>query len=81
MQGENQMMLKLILGISSMRSVPLLLFQDGWVGFQTVVIKKPMSALAFYNGYISADRSSGQVFQSQDNFLTKYYSCNKAKSW
>ena len=46
--------------------------QDGWVGFQQIVLKKPMSAKAFYNGYLSKPQHTGIAFESCLNELDKY---------
>ncbi|KAK2178600.1 hypothetical protein NP493_538g04039 [Ridgeia piscesae] len=45
---------------------------DGWVGFQQIVLKKPMSAKAFYNGYLSKPQHTGVAFESCSNELDKY---------
>ena len=50
----------------------VLLLQDGWVGFEKIVIKKTMSAKAFHNGYLIKPESRGVVFQSHINELDKY---------
>ena len=47
--------------------------QEGWAGFGTVVFKKPMSAKAFYNGYLSKSRNIGEVFTSIPNKLNNYW--------
>ncbi|KAK3732063.1 hypothetical protein RRG08_026449 [Elysia crispata] len=43
--------------------------QDGWVGFSNIVIKKKMSAKAFYNGYLSKSRNRGITFNSKPSGL------------
>ena len=40
----------------------LILLQDGFVGFQTVIIKKKMSAQAFFNGYLSKPQNKDVIF-------------------
>ncbi|XP_045929992.1 methionyl-tRNA formyltransferase, mitochondrial [Micropterus dolomieu] len=39
------------------------LFQDGWVGFKAVLLKKRLTAADFYNGYLH--QTSGGVFVSR----------------
>ncbi|XP_064645484.1 methionyl-tRNA formyltransferase, mitochondrial-like [Lineus longissimus] len=46
--------------------------KSGWVGFHNVVIKKTMSAEAFYNGYLSKPYNRGVLFHSLDNAINKY---------
>lgn len=44
---------------------------DGWVAFRNVVMKKTMSAQAFYNGYLSKVKPKTLItFESMDNFLS-----------
>ena len=50
-----------------------ILFQDGWIGFRRIMIRKSMSAKEFYNGYLSKKENVGQLFVSQHNGLDKYF--------
>jgi len=45
---------------------------DGWVGFQGITIKKPMTAKSFYNGYLSRAELRGTAFESLENGLSKH---------
>ncbi|XP_074662321.1 methionyl-tRNA formyltransferase, mitochondrial-like [Tubulanus polymorphus] len=38
--------------------------KDGWIGCQEVVYKKKMSALAFYNGYLTKAENAEEIFTS-----------------
>lgn len=56
--------------------------KDGWVGFSNIVIKKKMSAKAFYNGYLSKPHNKGVTFTSKscglfDDNYTTWISCPK----
>ncbi|KAK7476170.1 hypothetical protein BaRGS_00032594 [Batillaria attramentaria] len=41
----------------------------GWACFQSIVLKKTMSAADFHNGYLSKDKHKGVHFQSAHNGL------------
>lgn len=41
-------------------------FQDGWVGFKAVVLKKPISAGDFYNGYMHASLTGKPSHQPEE---------------
>ncbi|XP_005105299.2 methionyl-tRNA formyltransferase, mitochondrial [Aplysia californica] len=43
--------------------------KDGWTGFFSILIKKKMSAKAFYNGYLSKKHLKGVCFKSIPNHL------------
>ena len=47
-------------------------FQNGWVGFRKITLKKTMTAEEFYNGYLSKGHHEGEIFQSLDNTINKY---------
>ncbi|XP_041378640.1 methionyl-tRNA formyltransferase, mitochondrial-like [Gigantopelta aegis] len=44
------------------RQLLLIKCKDGYVGFRTVIIKKKMSAQAFYNGYLSKPQNKDIIF-------------------
>lgn len=47
--------------------------KDGWVGFRKVLLKKPMSPLAFHNGYLSKEKNSSLRFTSLENDLDYFW--------
>lgn len=46
--------------------------KNGWVGWRNIVLKKPMTALAFHNGYLTKNYNRGVVFTSKENELDRY---------
>lgn len=46
-------------------------FQDGWVGFKTVMLKKRLSAADFFNGYLH--QSVLKKSQTQNNCQFQSY--------
>jgi len=56
----------------SAREVLCIRCLNGWVGFQGITIKKPMTAKSFYNGYLSRPEQRGIAFESLDNELGKH---------
>ena len=45
------------------------MLQNGWVGFRKIVVRKPMTAKEFYNGYLSKQSNHSLVLESLDNGL------------
>jgi len=56
----------------SSREILCIRCSNGWVGFQGITIKKPMTAKSFYNGYLSRPEQRGIAFESLDNELAKH---------
>jgi len=48
--------------------------QDGWLGFDGIVCRKPMTAKSFYNGFLSKCEQKLAVFTSLPNNLENYLS-------
>ncbi|ESN94616.1 hypothetical protein HELRODRAFT_68612 [Helobdella robusta] len=46
--------------------------RDAWVGFGGIILKKPLSAKSFYNGYLSKYHLRSMTFDSMENALDKY---------